>query len=67
MFNYQKLREEWRRNGYSNKDIAKKIGMHEQTLSKKYRGELPLELSATEVAIICGLIESPMDMFIERD
>lgn len=58
-----KLRYEWRRLDYTDKEICSHINLDPKTLTKKFNGTLTPSLSATQFAQICEYIEKPMDMF----
>jgi predicted XRE-type DNA-binding protein len=63
MFDYEKLRNEWKRQGFTDSEIANAIGLTAPRLSDKLKGKLKVELTGTQIVIICDLIEKPIDMF----
>ena len=60
--NYHLLLAECKRKGYTQKRVAEIIGMSEKNLSE--RKSTGKELTGSQVAMICSLIQSPLDMFV---
>jgi len=69
MFDYDLLYSEIKRKGFKQNYIADLIGIDPNTLSKKVKGKgkVSKELSATQVALICEALRSPMDSFIKEE
>lgn len=65
-FNYALLFSEIERKGMKQSVIAKAIGMSETNFSLKKTGKIDVELSGTQLAIICEFLGSPMDMFVTK-
>jgi len=63
MFDYLKLRSSWKEKGFTDSEVAEKIGITAPRLSDKLNGKSNPELTGTQIAIICDLLEQPMDMF----
>lgn len=63
MFDYVGLRNEWKVAGYTDAEIAKKIGISPARLSDKLRGKIKTELTGTQIITICELLNKPMDTF----
>lgn len=69
MFDYDKLFEEIERKGIKYKTVAEAIGIKPNTLSmkKKNNEATTRELTGTQIAIICEMLRSPMDMFVLKE
>ena len=63
-FNYELLFNEVKRKGIKQSYVAKVIGMTDSSLSRKLNGKQGIELTGSQVAMICSLIQSPLDMFV---
>lgn len=62
-----KLRDAWRIDGHTDKEICELIGIDPKTLTKKFNGTIKPSISATQFAVICEYIEEPMDMFYVKE
>ena len=66
-FDYEKLFGEARRKRITQTEIAETLGITQTTLSRKMTGKAPMELTATQVVLICEMLESPIDMFVTKE
>ena len=64
-FKFDKLRKEWQRQGFRDKDVARMIGITPPALSNKIRGITPREISTTQLALICEQLEVPINQFFK--
>lgn len=67
MVDLKKMKAEWRGKGYTDKEVAQAIGIRPDSLCSKLKGRRTQELSATQLVVICEMLESPLDMFITKD
>ena len=63
MFNYDLLFTELKKKGFKQNVIATNISIDQNTLSKKILNKTTQELTGTQIAIICEMLQSPIDMF----
>ena len=66
MFNYDLLFTELKKKGFKQNVIATNISIDQNTLSKKILNKTTQELTGTQIAIICEMLQSPIDMFKRR-
>ena len=66
-FNFNKLEQAWKNQGYSRKYIADYIGVTTESLYQKSKGKRTPELSVTQYAVICDLLEKDMKDFVKED
>ena len=68
MFDLKKLEMEWRKSGLTNKEVARIIGLTEQSMSRILKGnQRNGEINASQAAMICVEIGKPMDMFVTNN
>ena len=66
-FNFDKMFGELRRKGITQNEVAKAIGITPTTLSRKMTGKAPMDLSVTQVVLICELMETTIEMFVTKE
>jgi len=65
-FDFDKLKEEWELLNIGQTEAAQIMGMTQQALNMKCNGHRTQELTASQVANMCHVINRPIDMFIKR-
>lgn len=64
-FNYDLLFSEIKRKGFTYKAVAEALKVDPNTISLKKTGKgSTRELTGTQIAIICDMLRSPLDMFV---
>jgi len=64
MYNLEKMRIEWRRQGFKVQEIARTIGIAAPSLSRKISAGY--KVTPLQATLICARIQKPMAMFIEK-